>query len=321
MSKLCFCIAFFLYFFLGTQMSSKETDDAVDNPELAFHNSGSEEKSVELTSTAHFCPEDAHGDAAPWEKRYEKLWVEVEKREVKSTFKNVAGELKEKFGVLFNSKLVEDSREEAEPAATSAEEDSSDEEGEVIVRPAARARSTVLLSIPEQRESEQEDSSAESLDGSLCEEKMQDSERPTHDSNIHHDPGLVNTDVLTSASPQLNKGHERNVKSINQDTKAFFGDSGMPMYFDYQDSLLKETKQVVFKDPPGDLNVTDKNHVGLRDEHEEFPLSQLSSQIRRPDVSKDLDEDRKRLTLEVGMPRVLFLDFKKGALHKGLSSL
>lgn len=296
-------------------MSSKETDDAVDNPELAFHNSGSEEKSVELTSTAHFCPEDAHGDAAPWEKRYEKLWVEVEKREVKSTFKNVAGELKEKFGVLFNSKLVEDSREDTEPAATSAEEDSSDEEGEIIVRPAARARSTVLLSIPEQRESEQEDFSAESLDGSLCEEKIQDSERPAHDSNIHHDPGLVNTDVLTSASPQLNKGHKRNVKSINHDTKAFFGDSGMPMHFDDQDSLLKETKQDVFKDPPGDLNETDKNHVGSRDEHE-FPMSQLSSQIRRPDVSKDLDEDRKRLTLEVGMPRVYSLILKRGPFTK-----
>ncbi|XP_051791868.1 ankyrin repeat domain-containing protein 26 isoform X2 [Erpetoichthys calabaricus] len=35
-----------------------------------------------------------------WEKRYEKIWVEREKREVKSQYRNVTAELKEKFGEI-----------------------------------------------------------------------------------------------------------------------------------------------------------------------------------------------------------------------------
>lgn len=37
---------------------------------------------------------------ASWEKNYEKIWVEFEKRETKSQYKNVAAELKEMFGEL-----------------------------------------------------------------------------------------------------------------------------------------------------------------------------------------------------------------------------
>lgn len=106
----------------------------------------------------------AGAEAVPWEKRYEKLWVEVEKRQVKSNYKNVACELKEKFGELLRPGSPKQEDEERDEP----EEDSSDEEGEVIVRPTARARSTVLLTIPEQRESGLEDS--ESPDRSAWED-------------------------------------------------------------------------------------------------------------------------------------------------------
>lgn len=108
----------------------------------------------------------AGAEAAPWEKRYEKLWVEVEKRHVKSNYKNVACELKEKFGELFRPGPPAEREEKRDEPA----EDSSDdeEEGEVIVRPTARARSSVLLTIPEQRESGLEDS-----DRSTCEDRRQ----------------------------------------------------------------------------------------------------------------------------------------------------
>lgn len=112
----------------------------------------------------------AAATTVPWENRYEKLWVEVEKRQVKSNYKNVACELKEKFGELLRpGASAEEDEEPGEP-----EEDSSDdeeEEGQVIVRPTARARSTVLLSIPEQRESGLEDS--ESPDRSSWESRKQ----------------------------------------------------------------------------------------------------------------------------------------------------
>ncbi|XP_013863484.1 ankyrin repeat domain-containing protein 26 isoform X2 [Austrofundulus limnaeus] len=272
------------------EKQQKEEDHVVDRHKLDLFHSGSEEKNADFRSQC--CPEDTRGEDAPWEKRYEKLWVEVEKKEIKSTFKNVAGELKEKFGELYKSRQeTENTIEEATPALTSAEEDSSDEEegGEVIVQPAARARSTVLLTIPEQSESGQEDSAAESPDDSVCEER-------THMSSDHHDPEPLNSDVLRSVPPQLNEAHKERVKSIH-DTKTLFHGNGTPM-----DSFLKDETEPdvgpVFIDRPGDQNETDMSNVGLREELEGFPLSQLSLQSRRSDVFEELEENRKRFKLE-----------------------
>nr|XP_057931196.1 ankyrin repeat domain-containing protein 26 isoform X2 [Doryrhamphus excisus] len=100
-------------------------------------------------------PEGTTNDAVLPETQCENLWEEVEKMEAKPTFFNVAGDLKE---------------------ATSADEESSDEEeGEVILRPTARARRLVLLSVPEQKESGSEDS--QSPDNSLN-EKIPDFQLP-----------------------------------------------------------------------------------------------------------------------------------------------
>ncbi|XP_068595064.1 ankyrin repeat domain-containing protein 26 [Brachionichthys hirsutus] len=136
-----------------------------------------------------------------WEKR-EKLWVQMENSEVRSTSRNVAGELKETFGELLKSRsTAEHLREEQQAVveATSAEEESTDEEeGEVIIHPTARARSTVLLAIAEQRESGPEDSVPESSDKSaswdrsVCREPEADAFlnneiRPWPIQNLHHD--------------------------------------------------------------------------------------------------------------------------------------
>ncbi|CAH2278111.1 ankyrin repeat domain-containing 26-like isoform X4 [Pelobates cultripes] len=43
----------------------------------------------------------------PWEERYEKLWVDREKKEVKTHFKEVAAELKHKFGEITETKKKE----------------------------------------------------------------------------------------------------------------------------------------------------------------------------------------------------------------------
>ncbi|KAK5927659.1 hypothetical protein CgunFtcFv8_012792 [Champsocephalus gunnari] len=173
------------------QEQQKEVDGAVDICELDLNNSnpsghaGSDdgEKDHIFKDQPSYEERGEASDGVPWENRYEKLWVEVEKREVKSTFKNVAGELKEKFGELLRSRQTAEvvvDEEQATAESTSADEESSDEDedGEVIVRPTARARSTVLLTIPEQRESGQEDSLADSTDNSLCDDLMQVSAPP-----------------------------------------------------------------------------------------------------------------------------------------------
>ncbi|TRY97025.1 hypothetical protein DNTS_001441 [Danionella cerebrum] len=107
-------------------------------------------------------------DAIPWEERYEKIWVDNEKKETKSQFKNVAAELKERFGELEQEQLT-------------IEEDSSEEEADPIVRPTARARSAKLMPIPEQRES---DSQSESVQRSVSIEAS-DAELDKHNSQIN----------------------------------------------------------------------------------------------------------------------------------------
>ncbi|XP_043944663.1 ankyrin repeat domain-containing protein 26-like isoform X2 [Protopterus annectens] len=44
-------------------------------------------------------------EEVPWEDRYEKMWVEKEKEEVKTGFKTVTAELKERFGELYQKKM------------------------------------------------------------------------------------------------------------------------------------------------------------------------------------------------------------------------
>lgn len=137
-------------------------------------------------------------DETPWEERYEKIWVENEKKETKSQYKNVAAELKEKFGELEHKEpgyLLEqeweetqqDDEEEEKEVEKEADEDDSDEEaGEPIVRPTARARSAILLPIPEQRESGLEDSQSESVHRTVSVE-VSEAELPTD----QHNPQII----------------------------------------------------------------------------------------------------------------------------------
>ncbi|XP_030628026.1 ankyrin repeat domain-containing protein 26 [Chanos chanos] len=106
-------------------------------------------------------------------KRCERIWVDKEKKQLNTDYKNVATELKEKFGEVDHmeqEKKIDDEEQKGEQGrmeisekvedshSTVEEESSEEDEGEPIVRPIARARSKVLLPIPEQRESGPEDS-------------------------------------------------------------------------------------------------------------------------------------------------------------------
>ncbi|XP_067235689.1 ankyrin repeat domain-containing protein 26 isoform X8 [Chanodichthys erythropterus] len=151
---------------------------------------------------------DENTDEIPWEERYEKIWVENEKKETKSQYKNVAAELKEKFGELEHKELgdlleqewketQQDNEKEEEEVEKEADgDDSSEEEGEPIVRPTARARSAILLPIPEQRESGLEDSQSESVHRTVSVE-VSDAELP----NDQHNPQII-PDALADEAQQ-----------------------------------------------------------------------------------------------------------------------
>ncbi|KAJ8395684.1 hypothetical protein AAFF_G00029210 [Aldrovandia affinis] len=158
-------------------MLSKEKD-ALDTSELDFSNLITGESETQMAQE-----EDGSGAGGTagmaWERRYEKIWVEIEKREVKSHFKSVTAELKERFGETLmeardsapDASGEEDEKEEENALVRTAEEESSEEEEEEIIRPAARAKSATLLPIPEQRESGLEDSVTEPAESPQSERK------------------------------------------------------------------------------------------------------------------------------------------------------
>ncbi|KAI5627115.1 ankyrin repeat domain-containing protein 26 isoform X1 [Silurus asotus] len=112
-----------------------------------------------------------------WEQRYEKIWVEIEKKKSKSQYKNVTAELKERFGEITHKEQSETAQDtetkdeeddankyikkDTELSGSAAEEVSSEDEEELIVQPNTQAKSVRLLPIPEQRESGQEESYSE----------------------------------------------------------------------------------------------------------------------------------------------------------------
>lgn len=311
-------------------MASKEKDDSVDSCELDINNpcpsghvgSESEEKDTDIRDERS-TEEGEVGVDIPWEKRYEKLWVEVEKREVKSNFRNVAGELKEKFGELLESRCpIKDITEKEQAMAdSSSAEESSDEEGEVIVRPTARARSTVLLTIPEQRESGLDDSVTESTDKSMSEDRIKGCERPASEISMCQESDLLTEEGCRCPSPQRTTAQRHG--SIGHVTTVFTNDRTTPPV---PDTLQDEVKLAPFKKPHLDLiwkhntanlDEAEKNHANSEEgDPEEFTKLHSPSLIRRlasvPGVSdKELKEDMERFKLEVGMLKVVPLDLEK----------
>ncbi|MGH0177743.1 UNVERIFIED_CONTAM: hypothetical protein FKN15_017457 [Acipenser sinensis] len=130
--------------------------DAADQADAQLREQNQEGSENQTTDKVNL---SAASSALPWEERYEKIWVENEKREVKSHYKDVAAELKKKFGEI----CLEQSRQ---PSSISThlrvdlnkEDDSSDEDE--IVHQMAMTQSGILQPIPEQ-ESSLEDSITE----------------------------------------------------------------------------------------------------------------------------------------------------------------
>ncbi|XP_041651040.1 ankyrin repeat domain-containing protein 36C isoform X3 [Cheilinus undulatus] len=298
----------------------KEKERSLDTPQLdldspstpGYTGCDSEEKDYDCKN--RHSPEESEkaSEEIPWEKRYEKLWVEVEKREVKSTFKNVACELKEKFGELLKSRVpAEEIIEDEQGTADSSSSD--EEEEETFVRPTARARSTVLLTIPEQRESGLEDSVTESPDRSACDDRMKVCERPASESSMYHEQDLLTDDApekSRSPSPRITTAPRNsfdNAPEVLSD-----GHNTPTSHVDHHKYLKEEAKLVriqntdlhhVSKDTSARCEEEHKNNTSPGEDPEEFPeshnpsLCKLSASF--PGVSdEELEEDMERFKHE-----------------------
>ncbi|XP_028440556.1 ankyrin repeat domain-containing protein 26 [Perca flavescens] len=299
------------------KQQQKRIDEAVDTCQLDLNpcpsghvGSDGGEKDNDFEDERSPAERDKVGNV-PWENRYEKLWVEVEKREVKSTFKNVAGELKEKFGELLKPRRSTEEELQATAEYTSAEEESSDEdeEGEVIVRPMARARSTVLLTIPEQRESGLEDSVTESADNSLCENMMQVCEPLASESVMCPEPDLLTDDVLEeSLSPQLATAQRDSCLSPVITT--FTANHTVPTLDVDQSTVLKDAAKLgpfhkphldlIWKDNGANGDEAEKNNASSDEDPEELTKFSRRSASIQGVSDEELEEDMERFKLEVG---------------------
>lgn len=291
-------------------MTTKERDDEVDLGKLDVdppHPSShpSSDSGDNYTLRDQDDPEDSAEtrDTVPWENRYEKLWVEVEKREVKSTFKSVAGELKARFGELFKSKEsdTEDTEEEEDRAENaSAEEMSSDEdEGEVIVRPTTRARrATMLLPIPEQRESGLEDSVTESAENSLCEQVFDGSKSPESVT-----PDVLEEEYRPSSTPPLEE-------SNTDETSAFINATKPGLNMEHSSLFKDNTKSFEEEDEAENYNGCLEEAIPDFVETQAPRLSQRSISVTGVS-DEELEEDMGRFKHEVGILKVVFLDLEK----------
>ncbi|XP_035280259.1 ankyrin repeat domain-containing protein 26 isoform X2 [Anguilla anguilla] len=299
---------------------------------------------LDVSNPTHVTPGESHsrstqeeegtrtGDKAsePWEKRYEKIWVEIEKREVKSQFKSVAAELKEKFGETqkdageptLNAGSGEDEDEHGEGDAPfrTAEEESSEEEE--IIRPAARAKSLVLLPIPEQRESGLEDSATEPAESPQSERRARRQSGSPQDpcsaeSSQRGEPDRITEKQENKQFPALRLPGS-DLKDSDTDLDVDAGNCReRKKELDSEESSISEPKLKLHPSKESKLCASaQRTHNETEAEAEDSEPSPSPSLHTNPSASlrysdEELEEDRHRFQREVGKLRVALLDLEK----------
>ncbi|KAG5845807.1 hypothetical protein ANANG_G00143110 [Anguilla anguilla] len=299
---------------------------------------------LDVSNPTHVTPGESHsrstqeeegtrtGDKAsePWEKRYEKIWVEIEKREVKSQFKSVAAELKEKFGETqkdageptldAGSGEDEDEHGEGDAPFRTAEEESSEEEE--IIRPAARAKSLVLLPIPEQRESGLEDSATEPAESPQSERRARRQSGSPQDpcsaeSSQRGEPDRITEKQENKQFPALRLPGS-DLKDSDTDLDVDAGNCGKrKKELDSEESSIGEPKLKLHPSKESKLCASaQRTHNETEAEAEDSEPSPSPSLHTNPSASlrysdEELEEDRHRFQREVGKLRVALLDLEK----------
>ncbi|XP_065133517.1 ankyrin repeat domain-containing protein 26 isoform X1 [Paramisgurnus dabryanus] len=272
-----------------------------------------------------FAEKEENAGDIPWEERYEKIWVENDKKETKSQYKNVTAELKERFGEL-DPKQHHDlfelqgndgkhSSGDEELDVVAEVEDSSEEEGEPIVRPAARARSAVLLPIPEQRESGLEDSQIEEpQENSQRAASVEISDADLHQDSLTSDPQLIpellkhevqqegssssdedfSADIGTKANTKCPSESENNIDEKSKDEECHRTSLLAPSELDVHPKIL----DVPFSDSDeGEEGLRTSRHEGdkadgMRGEHQNSGLWDTGGSR----VGDELDQGKGRKT-------------------------
>ncbi|MGH0177744.1 UNVERIFIED_CONTAM: hypothetical protein FKN15_017458 [Acipenser sinensis] len=276
--------------------TSPDAADQADTQLREQNQEGSENQTTDKVNLS------AASSALPWEERYEKIWVENEKREVKSHYKDVAAELKKKFGEI----CLEQSRQ---PSSISThlrvdlnkEDDSSDEDE--IVHQMAMTQSGILQPIPEQ-ESSLEDSITEPSKPELKGSKIPDKAVNSNKQTEH-----LSKEDENEIQPLVQK-RENDVAGYDTDLDS---DSEQCAEEKPKCSLDGSRSSVENNTNPGhskNSKEDDKYQDFVKTGQKKTPLSECAPASKYPS-DEELEGDMQRFKNEVGMLKVVFLALEK----------
>ncbi|XP_075785237.1 ankyrin repeat domain-containing protein 7 isoform X3 [Pelodiscus sinensis] len=82
----------------AANLTEKNSDNQIDKREISFPHPKMKSEVLKQNEESHV--DDTQLNPKCWEERYERMWVENEKRELKTNFKNITAELKQMFGEI-----------------------------------------------------------------------------------------------------------------------------------------------------------------------------------------------------------------------------
>ncbi|MGH0140368.1 UNVERIFIED_CONTAM: hypothetical protein FKN15_042109 [Acipenser sinensis] len=260
----------------------------------------------------------AASSAVPWEERYEKIWVENEKREVKSYYKDVAAELKKRFGEICLKQSSEKSSISMHLRVDLNNEDDSSDEDEIVYQ-MAKTQSGILQPIPEQKESSLEDSITEpskpELKGSKIPDKAvnsnkQDEHPLKEDDNEILPPVQKRENDIAGYDTDLDSDPEQ---SAEEKPKCSIDGSGSSVENNTNPDHSKNSKEEDDDNKYQDfVNAGQKNTPLSEDDFELIPTSQpVCAPASKYPSDEELEGDMQRFKNEVGMLKVVFLALEK----------
>ncbi|XP_058841817.1 ankyrin repeat domain-containing protein 26-like isoform X2 [Acipenser ruthenus] len=290
--------------------TTHDGEDQADNLLGEQNQEGSENQTTVYLSAA--------SSAVPWEERYEKIWVENEKREVKSHYKDVAAELKKKFGEICLKQSSEPSSISTHLRVDLNNEDDSSDEDEIVYQ-MAKTQSGILQPIPEQKESSLEDSITEpskpELKGSKIPDKAVNSnkqaEHPSkEDDNEIQPPVQKRENDIAGYDTDLDSDSEQ---SAEEKTKCNIDGSGSSVENNTNPDHSKNSKEEDDDNKYQDfVNAGQKNTPLSEDDFELIPTSQpVCAPASKYPSDEELEGDMQRFKNEVGMLKVVFLALEK----------
>ncbi|RXM30469.1 Ankyrin repeat domain-containing protein 26 [Acipenser ruthenus] len=290
--------------------TTHDGEDQADNLLGEQNQEGSENQTTVYLSAA--------SSAVPWEERYEKIWVENEKREVKSHYKDVAAELKKKFGEICLKQSSEPSSISMHLRVDLNNEDDSSDEDEIVYQ-MEKTQSGILQPIPEQKESSLEDSITEpskpEVKGSKIPDKAVNSnkqaEHPSkEDDNEIQPPVQKRENDIAGYDTDLDSDSEQ---SAEEKTKCNIDGSGSSVENNTNPDHSKNSKEEDDDNKYQDfVNAGQKNTPLSEDDFELIPTSQpVCAPASKYPSDEELEGDMQRFKNEVGMLKVVFLALEK----------